>query len=196
MAQETGIEDIKDNELQDNGIVSAAFIARGIKDTQSAFRFVKQLPYRRNGDKAALCVVLGEGCGTCSTKHALLYRLTQEQQLEGFELFIGVFRMNGDYAPKLRTVQEEYGLPYIPEAHCYLKYNGAILDCTNERSSAADFLPQLVTEMKIAPEQAGDFKVAFQKQYMQRCIETETAFQHITIDELWAAREACIRLLG
>lgn len=196
MAQETGIDDIQGNELQDNGIVSHAFIARGIKDTQSAFRFVKQLPYRRNGDKAALCVVLDEGCGTCSTKHALLYRLAQEQQLKGFELFMGIFRMNGDYAPKLRTVLEEHGLPYIPEAHCYLKYNGAILDCTNERSSAADFLSQLVTETGITPEQTGDFKVAFQKQYMQRCIETEPAFQHITIEELWAAREVCISLLG
>lgn len=194
--QEICIEQLPEHMLQDTGIISRAFRRLGIDTIQAAFRFVKQLPYRRNGDKAAVCVVLDEGCGTCSTKHALLYRLAQEQSLQGFALYTGIFRMNGRYARRLGPLLEQHSLPYVPEAHCYLKYNGAILDCTNAHSSAADFLPELIREITITPEQTTDFKIAFHKQYIQECVRREPAFMHITATELWAVREACIGLLG
>jgi hypothetical protein len=196
MFQEIGIGQLPDVQLSDNGIVSRAFMLRNLNTLQAAFRFVKQLPYRRNGDKAAICVVLDEGCGTCSTRHALLYRLVQEQGLPGFELFTGIFRMNGAYAHRLAPLLEQHNLPYVPEAHCYLKYNGAALDCTSAHSSAADFLPQLIKEVAITPEQTTGFKVALHRQYIQECVAADPAFRHMTAEALWTVREACIALLS
>lgn len=196
MIQEIGIGSIPGCVLQNSGIVSQAFTDRKINTLQSAFRFVKQLPYRRNGDKAAVCAVLTEGCGTCSTKHALLYRLAAEQCIRGMQLFIGVFKMTGDYAERLRPLLESNNLPYIPEAHCYLKYKSQAVDCTNAKSAAADFLPGLVTEIQITPEQTGDFKVEFHKKQMAACIRKIPAFGRLSVDTLWQIREECIRLLS
>jgi hypothetical protein len=63
------------------GDSSIAFIHAGIPDYRSAAEFVSRLPYGRNTVTDPL-VVLIEGRGTCSTKHALLYRLAVELKLD------------------------------------------------------------------------------------------------------------------
>ena len=45
----------------------------------SAVTYIRRLPYGRNTDRSDILRVLREGKGTCSTKHALLACLAQEQ---------------------------------------------------------------------------------------------------------------------
>ncbi|MGI6128050.1 MAG: hypothetical protein ACOYEF_14125 [Planifilum sp.] len=45
----------------------------------SAAAYIRRLPYGCNTDRGDFRRVLREGKGTCSTKHALLVRLAQEQ---------------------------------------------------------------------------------------------------------------------
>jgi hypothetical protein len=54
------------------GPVSHAFLNRGISGFGQAMEWIKQLPYVRNPDKQNLLTVFSDGCGTCSTKHALI----------------------------------------------------------------------------------------------------------------------------
>ncbi|OYU84688.1 MAG: hypothetical protein CFE24_05145 [Flavobacterium sp. BFFFF2] len=65
-----------------------------ISHFQQAADFVKQLPYGRNLDKENLVSVLSDGCGTCSSKHALIKQLAIENQFESLKLCMGLFKMN------------------------------------------------------------------------------------------------------
>lgn len=45
-------------------------------------------------------------------------------------LMIGIYLMNEDNTPGVGKVLERYGLKEIPEAHCYLRFEGQYLDFT------------------------------------------------------------------
>ncbi len=61
---------LPDIPLQPAGQIVADFIARGITDFRAAGRYLHHLPYGRNADRSDFRLVLPEGRGTCSTKHA------------------------------------------------------------------------------------------------------------------------------
>jgi len=65
--------------ISDHGPLSREFIALGCTDWKAALCYVKKIPYARNSDGNNFHLVLGEQCGTCSTKHALLVALAEEQ---------------------------------------------------------------------------------------------------------------------
>lgn len=176
------------------GPVSEQFWLHEADDFQQAEAWVRLLPYRRNTDRMHPLVLFREGCGTCSTKHAALYRLAQEQDRKEVQLYMGVFRMNRYNTPKVAPVLDRYGLAYIPEAHNYLRVEGAILDATRLNTSAGDFEPELMEECVTGPEQIGADKVSYHKAFIERWLPT-VALPYNTA-ELWAIREACIAALS
>lgn len=173
-----------------NASVSNAFIEKSIKDFASAAQYIKQLPYKRNSNKKDLLTVFSDGYGTCSTKHALLYQLAVENQYPVVKLILGIFKMNSSNTPKIATTLQTSGLTYIPEAHNYLKVDNVILDCTNARSSAGDFVDDLISEIEIEPHQITDFKVAYHKDVLSQWIADSGINK--TLDEVWGIREQCI----
>lgn len=179
---------------RDKGLVSDRFLAAGMIDFAAAARYIRQLPYRRNKDKTDPVCVFEEACGTCSTKHAVLRRLAAEQGQEGVQLFLGIFRMNRTNTPRVIPVLERYNLPYIPEAHNYLRIGGHIEDCTRNGSSAKDFEAELLEEQLITPEQVDAYKVTRHKAFIRQW-QQETASPY-SAEELWKIREACIAALS
>src|SRR5215813_2060548 len=111
------------NPLKPAGQSTADFVVRGITDFRSAGRYLHQLPYGRNSNRADFRLVLPEGRGTCSTKHALLAELACEQNLP-IVLTLGIYEMHEWNTPGTGKVLDQYGLSFIPEAHCYLTYGG------------------------------------------------------------------------
>ena len=79
--------------LQSTGAITAAFTARGVFTYREAGRYLYQLLYGRNTDRSDFRLVLPEGRGTCSTKHALLAELASEQHLS-VALTLGIYEMN------------------------------------------------------------------------------------------------------
>src|SRR5215472_5023270 len=116
-------------QLRGSGPTTSAFIERGVSTFRDAARFVAALPYGRNSNRSDQLMVLLENKGTCSTKHALLARLAQEQNLP-IALCIGIYEMDGRNTPGVGAVLEEHGLTSIPEAHCYLKRGSKRFDVT------------------------------------------------------------------
>jgi N-acetylmuramoyl-L-alanine amidase CwlA len=104
---------------------------------------------------------------------------------------IGLFKMNGRNTPKVAERLLQYGLEYIPEAHCYLKYNGFILDYTKAHSKPSDFVHDLIMETEIEPDQITRFKVDYHRQYLMEWLQMNKGLP-FSIDEIWAIREACI----
>ncbi|HMG14138.1 MAG TPA: hypothetical protein VK590_01755 [Saprospiraceae bacterium] len=178
-------------EIKPKGSISNLFIENNIFNLDQAIDFIRKLPYGRNANKRDLTTLFGDACGTCSTKHALLKQLADENSVPEIKLFIGLFKMNGLNTPIILTTLKKYGLEYMPEAHCYLKYKDIILDCTFENSKASDFMDDLIEEIEIAPTQILGFKQKYHKNYLDKWLKENLEIDY-SPDEFWSIREQCI----
>jgi thiol-disulfide isomerase/thioredoxin len=181
--------------IQSKGRISKEFINRNILTFKQALLFVKQLDYGRNEDKNNLATVFTDNCGTCSTKHALLKKLSDENNFEEVKLLIGLFKMNKKNTPEISKTLLENKLEYIPEAHCYLKFEDQILDLTKINSDPADFLDDLIEEIEILPEQITDYKVNYHKNYLVTWLDNNKEI-NLSLNEIWKIREQCIQDLA
>lgn len=177
--------------ITENDPVSAAFLQKGIDSFSNALHYVRHLPYGRNPDKTRLESVLQEGRGTCSTKHALLFQLAHVHNQGNVLLCMGIFRMNARNTPRVAATLAAHKLDYIPEAHNYLSVEGVRVDCTHAHSCPADFLPDLLVETTILPEQITAYKVQYHRNYLQQWLQEHPEIPY-TLEELWTIREQCI----
>lgn len=175
--------------------ISQLFLKNDCFNFHSASEFIINLPYRRNLNKDNLATIFIDECGTCSTKHAILKLLAEENNQSDFKLILGIFRMNGNNTPKIKSVLGTYNLDYILEAHNYLKFKNQILDFTKKNSSEIDFIDDLLEETEIQPYQINQFKIGFHKNYLKNWLLQNPEIPY-SLDELWKIRELCIQALS
>jgi hypothetical protein len=142
---------------------------RGYRD---AARRVRSSPYGRTSDRSDWRLVLEEGCGTCSTKRALLAAL-------------GVYEMDGDNTPGVGGVLAKHRLRSVPEAHCYLAHDGGRVDLTREGS---DGPASFMHEEEIEPGQIGAYEVKAHHEFVGRWSQG----RGLDPARVWRAREECI----
>jgi hypothetical protein len=174
------------------GPVSNKFRDRNIFTFRDAAVFVQQLPYARNTNKLDITTVLTENCGTCSTKHALLKVLAEENNFAGLKLVMGLFKMNGRNTSSVQDTLQQHNLDYIPEAHCYLKYDNTILDYTRPSFKPDNYINDLLQETEITAGQITDFKIAYHKNFLAEWLDKNRTIEK-TPEEIWKIREQCIR---
>lgn len=184
-----------DFDIKSMGQISKEFTDRNIVTFKQASLFIRQLAYGRNAEKNNLATVFTDNCGTCSTKHALLKRLADENEFEKVKLIVGLFKMNKKNTPQVSSTLQKYNLEYIPEAHCYLKFEDKIIDLTKLNSKPTDFLDELIEEIEIIPEQITDFKVNYHKNYLASWLDKNKQI-NLSLNELWEIREECIQKLS
>jgi hypothetical protein len=181
--------------IKSSGLVSEKFLEKEISDFAAACSFVKQLAYRRNTNRKNLLQLFSENCGTCSTKHALLKELANENAVSEIKLMLGIYKMNNRNTPGVGDTLSRHKMDFIPEAHNYLRINNQILDCTFPNSSGENFANELLAEIEITPEQIGDFKIDFHKNFLREWMK-ENKFAPANFSELWSIRESCIQKLS
>ena len=184
-----------DVQIQAHAPISQHFRERNVHTFAQACDYVRKLPYKRNVNKNDITCVLIEKCGTCSTKHALLYQLALENQLSNVRLMLGIFKMSKVNTPQITKTLEKYDLTYIPEAHNYLSFNEQIIDCTKMGFGAANFEADLMVEIAIEAHQITDFKVDYHQTILKKWL-LENAEITLSFAELWAIREQCIEDLA
>jgi hypothetical protein len=162
----------------------------GIRDYRGAARHVHLLPYGRNSDRSDWRLVLSEGRGTCSTKHALLAELARENGWR-VALVLGVYEMDEANTPGFGAVLMPNGLRSVPEAHSYLAYEGARVDLTRQEGEEGQ-IQRFLHEEEIEPYQIGEYKVEAHKRFVRRGAE-ERGLDPV---HLWRVREACIAALA
>ena len=86
------------------------FAGLGLGGYRDAARHVRSLPYGRNSDRSDWRLVLAEGRGTCSTKHALLSELARENGRH-VALVLGVYEMDGGNTPRIGAVLDATASP-------------------------------------------------------------------------------------
>ena len=182
--------------LKPAGLLSAEIIACGITDFRAAGRYLQALPYGRTADRADFRAVLREGKGTCSTKHALLAALAHEQDLP-VVLTLGIYEMHERNTPGVGAVLTRYGLASLPEAHCYLTYEGLRIDVTRSGAEPTEPITQFLYEEAIVPEQIGDHKVTLHRQFMQHWVNNNAEMvRGRSVEDVWRIREECIAALA
>jgi hypothetical protein len=186
---------IPDFRLQAIGPISNAFIEKEVYTFKEALDFVKQLPYKRNKNKTDEEIVLKDLCGTCSTKHAVIKRLADEQGLKNTELMLGIFMLGQNYNQSVAKVLYEYQLNAIPEAHNYLKINGQTVDLTFEGKNCNHILGEPIDEIAIHPEQITDFKIQYHKEFIADWLKSNQTTPY-SADQMWNIREQCIAALS
>jgi hypothetical protein len=115
------LEELNNDFLSDHGPLSQEFLALGCVHWKEALCYVNQIPYARNSNSNNFHLVLEEQRGTCSTKHALLVALAEEQQFP-LQLMMGLMEMTAEKFPLLAPVLKKYDLTAVVETHCYLGY--------------------------------------------------------------------------
>jgi hypothetical protein len=181
--------------LQDRGKVSRAFLAKGVTTFADACHYVKSIPYGRNENKEDTFCVFDDNCGTCGTKHALLKRLADENDLEGFVLVTGIYRMDNSNTPGIGSVLQDHQLEYIPEAHNYFKAGDESFDFTFPYAKTLGFECEVLEETVIQPHQITDYKVGLHKNFMSRWLLANKNI-NLSLGKLWEIRELCIANLS
>ena len=176
-------------ELGSSWRVGRLFVQRGVLDFRAAVVHVRGLPYGRTSSRADPTRVLAEGRGTCSSKHALLRELAREHA-QPVRLYMGIYEMEEANTPGVGRILEDYGLRSVPEVHCYLRWEGTVIDATGLPGSY-DPTGSLLYEEEIEVDQVVQHKVDVHRAWLREW----AARTRTDPDRAWAAREACIGML-
>ncbi len=172
-----------DRPLQGDGLITQRFRAAGVAHFVGAATLIWRLPYGRIADRNQFWLVLEEGRGTCTTKHALLSELAREQGID-VQLTLAIYEMSERNTPGVSAVLGKYGLACIPEAHCFLRYQGARIDVTGV-TAGAEPIAKFLHEESITIEQIG-----------AEWLAGRDATPALSLDEAWRIREECIAALS
>ena len=165
----------------------------GVFTFEALIEFVRQLPYGRTSDRSDLSLVIKEHRGTCSSKHALLKLIAEKNSILNVNLILCIFKMNQENTPAIKSIINQYGLNYIPEAHCYIEYQVEDIDVTFKNSDINHLKKDILLKENILPHQVIDYKIQFHKTYLQQWIDHYQI--NYSIDEIWQIREKCIEQL-
>ena len=165
-----------------------------IHDWAALTSFVKNLPYGRNKNRTDFSLVISEGKGSCSSKHAYLKEIAHRNYLNAVELVLGIYKMNHLNTPGIGSILFENNIPYLPEAHCYLKIDGQRKDFTQPSSNIKNIEPDLLEEQTITPNQVSEFKIDYHKNYLRNWLNSSNL--DLSFDALWGIREMCIDRLS
>ncbi len=165
----------------------------GITTWHAALNYVQKIPYGRNTNRADFSLVIKENKGTCSSKHAFLKEISVRNNIPNVSLILGIYKMS-ELNTKIGSILTENKIDYIPEAHCYLRFNQQTIDVTNRDSEFEKIKNDLILEVTIESQQVIDYKVALHRDFIRKwIIEHKIAS---TFEEIWKIRELCISKLS
>jgi len=177
-----------------NGEVSHLARSYGLETFAAAVHHVQSLPYGRTTERSDYRLVLSEGRGTCSTKHALLAALARENGL-AVHLILGVYEMTQANTPGVGGELSKHGLPSIPEAHCYLRVEDGVIDVTMPEGSPSGAERRFLHKETISPEDISTYKTAVHRRVLNDWLRA-VGHAELGLNAAWAIREACIAALS
>jgi hypothetical protein len=162
--------------------------SRGLDTFGPLAAHVRQLRYGRVDLAADPALVILAARGTCSSKHRLLAQVARDCGRNDIRLAVGIYLMSESNTPGVGAVLAAAGLQSIPEAHCYLVYQGARFDFTGLASGSESPFTSLLEESVVDPSTLHLMKVSAHKQFIQGWAPPRGR----SASELWQVREACI----
>ena len=127
---QAAIESLPDLPLVSAGPTQRAFLDRGVTTLRDACCWVHALPYGHTSSVADVYSVLGEGRGTCFTKHGVIAKLGEELEIP-LAKHVGFYRLTEEILTGMAELLERHGLPFVPQIHCFLDWHGTRIDLTD-----------------------------------------------------------------
>ena len=189
-----GLDRLGGRPLRGSGLVTRRFREAGAADFAEAARLVWRLPYGRISERARVWLVLDEGRGTCTTKHALLANLAREQSLD-VQLTLAIYEMSERNTPGVGAVLARHGLDCLPEAHCFLRHEGVRIDVTGV-PAGAEPIERFLHEEPITIAQIGEYKIERHRQFLRDWLARGPEGTRLDVEDAWRIREACIAALA
>jgi len=177
-----------------DGEISRLARSHGLKTFAVAVYHVRSLPYGRTTERSDYRLVLSEGRGTCSSKHALLAALARENGL-AVHLILGVYEMTEANTPGVGGELSKHGFPSIPEAHCYLRAGDGVIDVTMPEGSPSGAERRFLHEEAISPVDISTYKTAVHRRVLDDWLHA-AGHAELGLEAAWAIREACIAALS
>lgn len=175
--------------LKANKSLTTLAKSKGLKTWNELLHHIRHLPYGRNKSRTDFSLVFSEGKGTCSSKHALLKSIADENNLP-VKLILCLYKMTEKNTPGIAPTLTEQKIDFIPEAHCYIEFENERLDLTNASSDLSRIDSEILEEIEITPDQIGEFKVVYHKEYLRSW--TQQNDLNFSFEEIWEIREDCI----
>lgn len=172
--------------------LSKSIVESGVVSWEGLIRVVKRFPYGRNQHRDKIELVWTERKGTCSSKHAFLKLVADLNNVPDIHLVLCIYKMTGLNTPGVNDVLSNYGLEYLPEAHCFLLTPNGPLDVTAFDSDFDLVKNDVLHEEVIGPAQIVTYKVQMHKKYM---MDWAKEFSSLSGDEVWRIREECLQSL-
>jgi len=185
---------MNDKRLLDTKPLSSLALSSGIQTWGQLIKYVQLLPYGRNSDRANFSMVLTEKKGSCSSKHALLKLIAEENNISDVKLILAIYRMNRSNTPGIGLVLEKHGLDYIPEAHCFLKLGNLYKDFTTISSNYEKLKKDILIEKEINPIHVVQDKIDFHKNFIKDWLGQKHS--SLDFEQAWLVREKCIKNLS
>jgi hypothetical protein len=180
-----------DATITSKGVFSDLFLSTGIKTFHDACKWVNDLPYDYNSDIVDSQLIFTEKKGVCLTKHGSIARLAEELGLP-IKKHIGLFRLNDEIYTGIGKLLSKYGLDYIPQIDCFLKYNDFCVDLTdgnctgkNKPIDEFDFIAPVAAEISM------DEMIMFYIEHLDKYSEFEPKFKTVGADKILTALSEC-----
>ncbi len=181
---------MKNFKIKSTENLSQKALTLGLHSYLDLVNSIQKIPYGRNSERGNLELVFTENRGTCSSKHALIQAIATENNFNDLKLILGIYKMTVINTPNIGNVISENHLSYLPEAHCYLKYQNETIDITTAHSDFEKIKNSIIEELEIKPFQIEQFKIDYHKNFIQKWIIQEKI--PFTAAEIWVIREKCI----
>jgi hypothetical protein len=178
--------------LTGKGPLSTAVRALGLESFADVTEFIRRLPYGRVADDEGHAAILRAHIGTCSSKHRFLARLAHECGRLDVLLTIGLYEMSERNTPGVGAVLAAAGVDVIPEAHCYLTYEGQRYDFTGLVAGQLSPFDSLMDERSVTPDDLPAVKL----KYHQEAIARWATQVGLDFQRAWQLREQCIASLA
>lgn len=176
------------------GPLSRIALALPCENLRELARVIQETPYGRP-HTPALHSLFEERRGTCSSKHALLAAIGREMEWP-LILELGIYAMDEANTPGVGQVLDRHGLKALPEAHCFVNFEGKDYDLTRS-VAAAEPIHSFLLRKSIQPEDIFDFKKGLHRSFMETWrLQYPDIAGRYTADELWRIRESCIAALA
>lgn len=185
------VEALPNATIQPQGLVSKAFLDRGVTTFHQAAYYVNRLPYGYNSSSDNTMILLDDGFGTCLTKHGLIARLAEE-------LGVAVYRCEGMYpltdqiVTGVNTILAEYGLPYIPRTHCFLAFEKDYVDLTEGNCTGKNGLIETYLKLfRVKPEQTQAEENETYRMYYGEICAVDPVFARVGVESLFEVLKRC-----
>lgn len=179
--------------LESNDPLTIDIVESGVVSWEDLLRCVKNFHYGRNANRTDVSLVWYERKGSCSSKHGFLKHVADLNKIKNVELVLCMYKMNARNTQKIGSVLKDSNLDYLPEAHCYIRFNSEAIDITTPKSDVSLIQPDILEEQNIEPEQVAEYKVNYHKSYIEEWGQKN--YPQFSFDEIWELREKCISAL-